>query len=409
MSQRARHPSTHTPWLAACILLLLFIGFVIPNRSAAQTSEESFLLDTSLLALSGANDSSVPVSFSPRDGASMVMPSEIVRVRISASQSAFAQIAAFTLTCGGQAVSGAITQAPDSRSVSFSPNGRLLKNTACTARLVATVWYNNANRPIDRTWRFTTINPSDPAIVFYKDFDSDPRETYTIDTLKARWGLIDGTPAGIAERRVQIMAGDTARQGNMLRIRYLANQFGPGDGGTQWYRQVGQYDELYISYWVKFKADFDFVRGGKLPGLRGNKNDSGRPNGTNYFSARIMWRPNGKVVQYVYHMDQPNVSGQDFDWTLGGQRYFKPGQWHKVETYIRLNTPGRADGIIQSWFDGELALDRRTIRFRSVSSLKINLLHFASFFGGSDTTWAPNKDEYAYIDNFVIATRPITH
>lgn len=53
-----------------------------------------------------------------------------------------------------------------------------------------------------------------------------------------------------------------------------------------------------LSYSVWFPANFSFVQGGKLPGLRGGSDTSGcsggnQTNGTSCFSTRLMWRSGG--------------------------------------------------------------------------------------------------------------------
>lgn len=55
---------------------------------------------------------------------------------------------------------------------------------------------------------------------------------------------------------------------------------------------------MLLSYELAFDAGFDWVKGGKLPGLRGGPNPDGcsggnEPNGTDCFSTRLMWRQNG--------------------------------------------------------------------------------------------------------------------
>jgi hypothetical protein len=122
-----------------------------------------------------------------------------------------------------------------------------------------------------------------------------------------------------------------------------------------------------------------------------------------------MWRGGGNAVQYVYHVDQPTEFGEDFDWDLGGRRIFAPGTWHVVEHRIVMNTPAQNDGVVQGWFDGQLALDRRDVRFRDVASFAIDSFYFSTFFGGSDATWAASKDEHIYYDDFVVSAGPITH
>lgn len=72
-----------------------------------------------------------------------------------------------------------------------------------------------------------------------------------------------------------------------------------------------------------------------------------------------------------------------------------------------MNTPGKNDGIIQSWLDGELVLDRRDIRFRDTNTFSIDQLYFSTFFGGDDPSWAPSKNETVLFDDFNVSTRPM--
>lgn len=72
-----------------------------------------------------------------------------------------------------------------------------------------------------------------------------------------------------------------------------------------------------------------------------------------------------------------------------------------------MNTPGKKDGIIRSWLDGEKTLEITTLRFRDVADLKIDKFEFETFFGGGDASWATPRDQYATFDNFVIAKNPI--
>ena len=54
---------------------------------------------------------------------------------------------------------------------------------------------------------------------------------------------------------------------------------------------------MLLTYEVAFDPMFDWVRGGKLPGLRGGPNPNGCDGGSQSdgtcFSTRIMWRASG--------------------------------------------------------------------------------------------------------------------
>ena len=140
-----------------------------------------------------------------------------------------------------------------------------------------------------------------------------------------------------------------------------------------------------MSYRVRFEDGFDFVKGGKLPGLIGGTGNTGgnRPNGSDGWSGRMMWRRGGDAVQYVYHPDQPGIYGEDFRW----ERRFEPGRWHTVEHRFVMNDPRKHDGILQAWFDGQEALYVDDLRFRDVDSFAIDQFYTSTFFGGGDSTW----------------------
>ncbi|MEE9321650.1 MAG: cellulose binding domain-containing protein [Granulosicoccus sp.] len=178
--------------------------------------------------------------------------------------------------------------------------------------------------------------------------------------------------------------------------------------------EVPASNSMYVRYYVKFADDFDFTRGGKLPGfIGGTANTGGRkPNGYDGFSARMTWRSNGRIVQYVYHPDQQGSFGENIYWNENGvPRFFTPGQWHCVESYLQMNNvvneSGLHDGVVRSWLDGELALNRTDLRFRHTDALRIDGFYFSTFFGGNDDTWAPSKNESAMFDEFVIDNQRI--
>jgi hypothetical protein len=145
-------------------------------------------------------------------------------------------------------------------------------------------------------------------------------------------------------------------------------------------------DEATLKYRVRFEPGFDFVRGGKLPGLYGGIVTSGGdiPDGTNGWSTRLMWREEGQGEVYAY-LPTSTVHGT----SLGrGSWRFGPDRWISIEQHVRLNTPGVADGLIEIVVDGVRVLRVSDVVFRSVSSLKIEGVFFSTFFGGDDTSWA---------------------
>jgi len=90
--------------------------------------------------------------------------------------------------------------------------------------------------------------------------------------------------------------------GPVLQVTYPAGSL-HANGGTQMYSlwnttDGSQFNSMLLSYELGFDAGFDWVKGGKLPGLRGGPNPDGcsggnKPNGTDCFSTRLMWRTDG--------------------------------------------------------------------------------------------------------------------
>lgn len=217
---------------------------------------------------------------------------------------------------------------------------------------------------------------------------------------------------------------DDETHGMVLQLKYPKGCVGPNDEGERpaCAGQIKQpldvsAEEMWVAYDIQFEPGFEFVKGGKLPGLCGGKCYTGgnRPSVGDGWSARIMWRTEGAVVQYLYFVDQGSTYGDDAKWNLGEtteQKHFVPGTWHHVVTRVVMNsvsTEGTGDknGIVQSWFDGELSLDLDTLRLRDFQDQKIDEFYLSTFHGGNDDTWAPTNDVFVRYDNFVVSTDSI--
>ena len=239
------------------------------------------------------------------------------------------------------------------------------------------------------------------------EFDAEHRVpgSYTQDMLEEDW-IDPPWSNGIAEGRVTVV--DSGGGNRALQVAYPAGTYGTSASGAQWKVDLGgDHDQVRLRYRLRFGEGFDFVRGGKLPGLIGGEGNTGGgvPSGEDGWSARMMWRVDGDSEQYVYHPDQPENYGDSMPW-IGSddiQVRFEPGRWHVVEHEIRMNTPGLQDGWIRCRFDGELVLDRQGMRFRDIGDFAIDGLYFSTFFGGSNAEWATTADEVVWFDDFEIS------
>jgi len=255
-------------------------------------------------------------------------------------------------------------------------------------------------------------------VIFTNDFEDDSLGNYSRNNLDADWNSPPFSN-GVDEGRVSIVNDGDSR---VLAVSYPDGLFGSSDSATggQWILEfeVG-YEAVELQYRVKFGAGFDFVRGGKLPGLTGGEGNVGgnRPDGTDGFSARMHWRTNGSsgsqltgdkanIVQYLYHPDQPTDFGDDRRWDDGPSgewQEFESGRWYHLRHQIVMNTPGQHDGIVKAWLDGVQVLDLDDIRFRDTDDFQIDAMYFSTFFGGGSSIWATTKDEVAFFDDFQIS------
>ncbi len=232
---------------------------------------------------------------------------------------------------------------------------------------------------------------------------------YNASMMQQDFPLASAWNNGLDEKRAVI----ASEKGNkFLRVTFTGKEFGPARGGVQFKVPFKQsYNQLYFSYRVRFAKDFDFVKGGKLPGFMGGTGPTGCVSDKNGFSARNMWRVNGDAVQYLYAPRKISPCGDDYHYTKGGvNQRFIPGKWQTVEHRLVMNTPGENNGIMQAWLDGELVLDVKDFLFRETgSSFAIDTLYFSTFFGGGDAEWAPQTPQVTDFDDLIVSEKPIGH
>jgi len=238
------------------------------------------------------------------------------------------------------------------------------------------------------------------------DFDKLAVGEYTQAQLRKDWNC----PQWFMGRNLlHIIAQPHAFHGKSLRLRFPKGISGcySKKHCVNWKPEIGnQFKKLYFGFRFKFPKGFDFVKGGKLPGIGGGKANTGgkKPNGVDGWSVRMMWNGKGKLVQYVYHPDQPGKYGEAFAWEMDSP--IERGKWHTIQTMVLLNRPGKKDGAIRSWLNDKEVLFKQGIRFRNTDKLEIDRFLFDAFFGGSGANWAPRKDEYLFIDDVRLSVKP---
>jgi hypothetical protein len=299
--------------------------------------------------------------------------------------------------------------------------------------LVALAASTHAQQTCDRLWKHIDFGAHDGAVEYTES-------RAEVDWLPASY--MDGyygDPSTKGSTNERAFIRSDAAVGNALEVRLPK-----GCVGTSCAFQVKSLlpmalESATLSYKVKFGPKFDWVRGGKLPGLCGARCLTGckEVTGLDGWSSRNMWRPcvwppehptkalkckGGKLAAYVYHMFKDHWCGDDFVFespafaakaTDGKDFSFfqpDPEKWYTIQTHVRMNTAGDpgdpteflTNGVLRTWLDGELVVDKTEMAWRQFNNVTIDTMYFSVFYGGSNPTFEAKKDETIRFADFKI-------
>ena len=236
-----------------------------------------------------------------------------------------------------------------------------------------------------------------------------PAGPYTVAQWKIDWPGCEWED-GVTEGRVSLVSRGDA---NVFRVAYATGQIGPDKGGVGWRFPVGRCEAAELSYTLRFSKDFDWVKGGKLPGLCGGPENvsGGKPaNGANGFSARLMWRADGRGEAYVYHKNQRTNYGDSFPFPAGFR--FPTDTDIHLRMRVRMNAPASRNGTLQVWIvtgnpaSEQLVVNRTDLEWRTTDTFGIDGLYFDTFHGGDDSTWAPARPCWAEFGQITVTKQP---
>lgn len=239
------------------------------------------------------------------------------------------------------------------------------------------------------------------------DFQKTPLGLYSEQQVADDFGVKLPWSDGLKAERATILVETSNR---FMRVNYPAGGVGPSQGGVQFLVPFQKnYNELFLSYRVRFGKNFEFVKGGKLPGLVGGKHPTGCKPNVDGFSARNMWRPEGGLVQYIYWPKQPHICGDDLIYQNQNRKMrLIPERWYTITHHIKMNDLSKNNGELQSWVDGELMLNDSSRVWRlENANFGIDGFYFSTFFGGNDESWAPKANQTIDFDDIVISEKPI--
>lgn len=240
--------------------------------------------------------------------------------------------------------------------------------------------------------------------IFFDDFESGSL---------GKWD--DGVNS--SKHRVVTDAGKAAAGSRYLDITYPA-----GDtGGWMTKFFMPGYDSLYVRYDVR--VDADWTGGTKLLNLRGapinnqwgaHGNAGSCPTGYDFFAANIVLMPEqgpGPARFYSYFPGMlPEPSGVCWGRLTGAGTVnyndgpgFSKGVWHRVEFWVKLNSPTQANGEQRLWIDGTLRGEWTGMKLRLTDMLKLNSLTLEASLMGPTTSYA----RHLLVDNLLVSeSRP---
>ncbi|RCI00642.1 hypothetical protein CU097_012033 [Rhizopus azygosporus] len=208
-----------------------------------------------------------------------------------------------------------------------------------------------------------------------------------------------------------------------LRVEYPAHSRNPDSnpvGGLGFKAKPIKIDtnvkKVELSYSVYFPKQFNFVKGGKLPGLYGGHGDcTGGEDDKTCFTTRLMWRKKGEGEIYAYlpYSSEPasicggdlNVCNPEYGYSLGrGSFRFKAGKWTHLRQVLTMNTPGKQDGQLVLYANGKKVFTQQKMIFRREPAGRVVGIMFHTFFGGSDDSWETPRKQYSYYKNFALKT-----
>jgi len=250
------------------------------------------------------------------------------------------------------------------------------------------------------------VNAQSPAgsifkIFFENNFNTDQPGSYVGEEFESGWN----NPIGATRQNtMDILNDEYSSRGNYMRGYFPINTHSPYLGGWSWNTRLAEpAEEIYFSYDIRFKQGFDWVQGGKIPGVTGGRVESGtKPGPDDGFSVRLMWKEAGRLVFYVYHHDQTIDFGNSYYWQ---DFAFHTGEWYNITFRIVMNSlsgsAGNNDGILEGFVNGRLVIQLNNFRFRNLPDIHIDNLYICSFFGGNDSTWNTTSNEWIDTDNYV--------
>ena len=186
-----------------------------------------------------------------------------------------------------------------------------------------------------------------------------------------------------------------------IRVVYQKGSYkSPKNGGFQYTsKPLKPSDSIEIGYNIYIPDDFDYVKGGKLPGVYGGVPLSGgnkKRVGIDGISLRLMFRESGYMEVYGYI---PNTDSK-YGISLMRCKSKLHSGINDIRLYASMNKDYK-DGVVELSVNGKKnRIDNITLRLDD--RLKFEGIFFSTFFGGNSRKYATPKRQELVFSSFWI-------
>lgn len=198
-----------------------------------------------------------------------------------------------------------------------------------------------------------------PSVLFAENF-----ETGSIEDVTKRWGSANNDKGKVLSFAEDTMIRDAGRR--CLEMTATLNE---NTGGNLYKKLNRGVDRAYARFYVKFPKDAGYIHhfvtlGGYNPATNWPQGGAGvRPKGHDRFTVGIepygfsgREKPPGRWNFYTYWHEMKASNGNKY-WgnSLSPQKplVVPCDKWQAVEVMIKCNTPGKRDGELALWLDGQ--------------------------------------------------------
>jgi len=187
--------------------------------------------------------------------------------------------------------------------------------------------------------------------------------------------------------------------------RSLELSYIPGTHGSSFsYRLFLGEDQLYVRWYQRWSPGFIWEPAAtKMLILR-------PMGGYPQFYPEVLWA-NGQLAIQAQVVAEANWDSKNFYQNIGEPVVFGTDRWYCIEVFVKLNTPGVADGELAAWIDGDKKLAYTGREFRGSSPLDpapstamIQAVGLSGYYGG--VTLVPQQ-QYSWQDDVVASRQPI--